>query len=117
MNASNPFYSKIRRRNELSKWQTFSVRAVGHKYHGVVLLNVESTFEVRNCQLELKIEQLTKQKLFSSRKQSFEEKSTSAVNENAPLKNEMYFIVAPFKYLKQRFLIATCDPKRRPTLS
>ena len=111
-------YSKTRRRNELSKWQTFSVRAVGHKYHGLVLLNVESTFEVRNCQLELKIEQLTKQKLFPSRKQSFEEKSgTSAVNENAPLKNDMYFIVAPFKYLKQRSLIATWDPKRRSTLS
>lgn len=46
VNASSLSYSKNRRRNELSKWQTFSVRAVGHKYHGVVLLNVESTFEV-----------------------------------------------------------------------
>ena len=42
-----------------------------------------------------KIEQLVKQKLFRSYKLNSEEKSTGSANENASMKNDINFIVAP----------------------
>ena len=51
-----------------------------------VLSNIESTFETEIV-LIAKIEQLTKQKLFPSRKLNLEGKSTGDANEKASLKN------------------------------
>lgn len=56
-----------------------------------VLSNIESTFEIEIV-LIAKIEQLTKQKLFPSRKPNLEGKSTSDANEKASLKNDINFI-------------------------
>ena len=56
-----------------------------------VLSNIESTFEIEIV-LIAKIEQLTKQKLFPSRKLNLEGKSTGDANEKASLKNDINFI-------------------------
>jgi len=56
-----------------------------------VLSNIESTFEI-GIVLIAKIEQLTKQKLFPSRKPNLEGKSTGDANEKAFLKNDINFI-------------------------
>ena len=80
-----------------------------------ILLNVESTFEMEIV-LIAKIEQLTKQKRFLSRKLKLEEKSTGSVNENASPKNVIHFIAAPFIYTKHKWLFSTGDPKAEKTL-
>ena len=78
-----------------------------------ILLNGESTFEMEIV-LIAKIEQLTKQKRFLSRKLKLEEKSTGSVNENASPKNVIHFIAALFIYTKHKWLLSTGDPKRKP---
>ena len=62
-----------------------------------VLLTVESTFEI-GIVLKDKIEQLTTQKLFTSRKLNIKETNTGGANEHeqVSLKNNVNFIVVPF---------------------
>ena len=75
----------------------------------LVLLNVQGSFEMEI----VLIEQLVKQKLFPWCKLNSEEKSRGGENENASLKNDTNFILAPFINARQKWLLTTGDPKRR----
>lgn len=60
-----------------------------------------------------KIEQLTKQKLFPSRKLNLikRQERVGSANENASQKYDNNLIVLPFIYAKQKWLLTTEDPK------
>ena len=77
-----------------------------------MLLSVESSLETE-IEPIAKIEQVTNQKLFPSQELNLEEKSTDGANEGACLKNDVNFILTPFIYAKQKWLLTTGDSKRK----
>ena len=67
----------------------------------------------RALEIKMTFELLTKQKLLPLRKLNLEEKTTGDVNKNASLKNDIKFVVAPFIYAIQKWLLTPGDLKRR----
>ena len=68
-------------------------------HYVLLLLNVESTFEIEIVLIG-KIEQLATLELFPLRKLNLEDKGAGGANENASWKNYINFIMAPSIYVR-----------------